>query len=356
MPNYNGRPSLESFTLSNNDPIDARRERLTQWSRTVLGRAQLQISVASADASFRRYFRATDGGSTWIVMDAPPEKEDTRPYIKIAQMLVAAGVNAPRVLEENLSEGYLLLSDLGNRTYLTDLADSSRADGLYSDAIAALIQMQSGCVARTAELPPYDDALLKREMELFPEWFVGRHLGIDLSREERAMLDETFAFLSAAALEQPRAFVHRDYHSRNLMVTNGASEGANPGVLDFQDAVFGPVTYDLVSLLRDCYIAWPIERVHAWVREYRAGALKAGLKVGASEAEFIRWFDLMGIQRHLKASGIFSRLAHRDGKFGYLNDIPRTLNYIRALLPAYPELRPFGRFIDTRIASQVEPK
>jgi N-acetylmuramate 1-kinase len=357
---YNVRSSLESLTLSNIESVDARRERLTAWSRTVLARADLQISVASADASFRRYFRGTDGrgsdgASSWIVVDAPPEKEDSRPYIKIAAMLVGSGVNAPRVLAENLDEGYLLLSDLGNRTYLAELADTSRADKLYTDALVALVQMQRGCASRVGELPPYDEALLRREMELFPEWFLGKHLGIQLEAHERAMFDAAFSYLSAAALTQPRVFVHRDYHSRNLMVTNGASEGPNPGVLDFQDAVFGPTTYDLVSLLRDCYIEWPLDRVHAWVREYRVNAVRAGLPVGGSETEFLRWFDLMGVQRHLKATGIFSRLAHRDGKFGYLNDIPRTLNYIRAVLPGFAELRDLAQFIESRIAHRVSP-
>ncbi len=339
-------PSIESN--------DARVLQLTAWSRGVLGRSELEISVASADASFRRYFRARAGSQSWIVMDAPPEKEDTAPYLKVAQMLAIAGVNAPKVFAQNPREGFLLLSDLGDRTYLTELADEGRADSLYDDAIAALVAMQVGCAAGVDQLPSYDAALLNREMELFPEWFVGRHLQIEIGSADRALLDEAFALLGDSALRQPRVFVHRDYHSRNLMVTERDVHGPNPGILDFQDAVCGPITYDLVSLLRDCYIAWPLQRVHGWLRDYRARAGDAGLETGASEAEFVRGFDLMGVQRHLKAIGIFARLAHRDGKRGYLNDIPRTLNYVRTVLSSYPELKGLAQFIDSRIAPELE--
>jgi aminoglycoside/choline kinase family phosphotransferase len=332
--------------------IDLRLQQLSAWAQHVLARSDLTVTVASADASFRRYFRLTDSSAiarTWIVMDAPPEKEDVRPFIKVAQMLTAAGVNAPRVLEQNLAAGFLLLSDLGNCTYLTELARDSRAGGLYGDALSTLVQMQLRC-ERVAELPGYDTALLHREMDLFPEWFVGKHLGVVLDEATLAALQSVFSYLIESALEQPTVFVHRDYHSRNLMVTDqaGGALGSNPGVLDFQDAVQGPITYDLVSLLRDCYISWPLERVHAWVHDYRTLAAKAGLPVG-SAAQLLRWFDLMGVQRHLKAIGIFARLCHRDGKSGYLKDIPRTLAYISAVAPAYDELRPLVQLIETKI-------
>ena len=334
-------------------PSDQRSIGLCEWVRRVLAEPDAVISVASADASFRRYFRATaqsrNAGRTWIVMDAPPDKEDLAPYIKVADMLVKAGVNAPRVIERNLSEGYLLLSDLGDRTYLRGLADGLEPGQLYADALRALVQMQSGC-RTTDELPSYNEALLCREMELFPEWFMAKHLGIAIATEIRTALDTVFTSLMKTAMEQPRVFVHRDYHSRNLMVSENGKFGANPGVLDFQDAVVGPVTYDLVSLLRDCYVEWPLDRVHGWLRSYREQARAAGLDVGRDESQFIRWFDLMGVQRHLKAVGIFARLWHRDGKRGYLSDIPRTLGYIRAVAPAYVELRALAQIIDTQIA------
>lgn len=316
----------------------------------MLGRSDFDIAPASEDASFRRYFRVTfaNADRSRIVMDAPPDKEDIGPYIKVAQRLVDAGINAPVVIERNLAEGFLLLSDLGSRTYLMDLSAGRNVDTLYADALAALVRMQKGC-ARVDDLPPYDEALLRREMELFPDWFLGRHLGLTLTSDERRDLDSAFAALIRSALAQPRVFVHRDYHSRNLMITGGESLGPNPGVLDFQDAVHGPIAYDLVSLLRDCYVAWPIERVRAWVGDYRRMAGAAGLNVGESEMQLLRWFDLMGVQRHLKAIGIFARLWHRDGKRGYLNDIPRTLDYIRQVAPHYPELGPLLRLIELKV-------
>jgi N-acetylmuramate 1-kinase len=330
---------------------DPRLMQLQEWVRTALHRSDLQVEVASADASFRRYFRVlTPAGeatpATWIVMDAPPDKEDVAPYLRVADMLVRAGVNAPRVVARNLQQGYLLLSDLGNRTYLSELQQSSpeRSDELYGDALKALLQMQRGCQPHVGSLPPYDATLLHREMQLFPDWFMTQHLQLEMDSATRAQLDAAFGVLSAAALAQPRVFVHRDYHSRNLMVT-GEGYGDNPGVLDFQDAVHGPVTYDLVSLLRDCYIAWPLERVHKWVRQFRDAAQAAGFDCAPSYEDFLRWFDLMGVQRHLKAVGIFARLCHRDGKRGYLNDIPRTLDYIRQIVPRYAELDALGQVL-----------
>jgi aminoglycoside/choline kinase family phosphotransferase len=336
---------------------DPRLEQLTVWARTTLSTPKLAIEVASADASFRRYFRACSEAGTWIVMDAPPDKENVEPFIAVAEMLVAAGVNAPRIVARNIEQGFLLLSDLGNRTYLTELSVRERAEPLYRDALAALAQMQSGCAAQVASLPPYDATLLRREMELFSEWFVQRHLGIEVDAAMRKTLDEAFELLIDSALAQPRVFVHRDYHSRNLMYTGSdPSYGPNPGVLDFQDAVFGPITYDLVSVLRDCYIAWPQERVTAWALAHRQHALDLRLMNPVAPDQWLHWFDLMGVQRHLKAIGIFARLWHRDGKRGYLDDIPRTLGYVRAVLPNYPALRGFAELIDLRIVGALASK
>jgi N-acetylmuramate 1-kinase len=333
---------------------DLRLEQLERWLAKLFGTRDFQVTTASADASFRRYFRVTRGADTWIAMDAPPAKEDMEPYIRIASMLVDVGVNAPRVLERNSEEGFLLNSDLGSQTYLMELEARGDADRLYADAIEALVRIQSRGAGHAARLPPYDDALLRREMGLFPEWFCGRHLGLTLAGDDAVALAGVFDVLSATALEQPNVFVHRDYHSRNLMVGDGARHGANPGILDFQDAVSGPVTYDLVSLLRDCYVAWPVERVRTWALQFRSAARREGVEVGGNESEFLRWFDLMGVQRHLKAIGIFARLWHRDGKPGYLNDIPRTLSYVRTVSGNYRELHFLQTFIDRQVQPALE--
>jgi N-acetylmuramate 1-kinase len=333
---------------------DLRLEQLHAWLAQLFGARDFQVTTASADASFRRYFRVSRAEQTWIAMDAPPGKEDMEPYIRIAAMLVDVGVNAPRVLERNLEQGFLLNSDLGSRTYLMELEQHGDPDRLYSDALAALVRIQARGSGHATRLPLYDDALLRREMTLFPEWFCGRHLGLSLAGDHAVALAGIFDVLSATALQQPQVFVHRDYHSRNLMVGDGVRYGANPGILDFQDAVCGPVTYDLVSLLRDCYVAWPAERVRDWALQFRAGAQQAGVAVGASEEVFLRWFDLMGVQRHLKAIGIFARLWHRDGKPGYLNDIPRTLDYVRAVSGRYRELQFLQFFIDEQVLPALE--
>jgi hypothetical protein len=348
------RSNVSSSSHAGAPARDLRLEQLEQWLAKLFGTRDFQVTTASADASFRRYFRVTRGSDTWIAMDAPPAKEDMEPYIRIAAMLVDVGVNAPRVLERNAEEGFLLNSDLGSKTYLMELDQQGDANRLYADAMDALVRIQSRGGAHAARLPPYDDALLRREMALFPEWFCGRHLGLALSGDEAAALEGVFDILSATALQQPRVFVHRDYHSRNLMVGDGARHGENPGILDFQDAVCGPVTYDLVSLLRDCYVAWPAERVRAWALQFRAAAGQAGVAIGAGESEFLRWFDLMGVQRHLKAIGIFARLWHRDGKPGYLNDIPRTLNYVRTVSANYRELQFLRSFIDRQVLPALE--
>jgi aminoglycoside/choline kinase family phosphotransferase len=336
-----------SSPSSDSTAHDARLVQLEQWLTAILGSRDFELRPASADASFRRYFRVTRGDSTLIAMDAPPDKEDMGPYIRVAAMLADVGVNAPRVLERNEAEGFLLNTDLGSRTYLAELeAEGSAAERLYKDAIDALIRIQARGREHATTLPPYDDALLRREIALFPEWFCERHLGLPVAD---ANLDGVYEILIAEALQQPRVFVHRDYHSRNLMVGDGARFGANPGILDFQDAVYGALTYDLVSLLRDCYIAWPLERVHGWVAYFHAEARAQGVPTPQDESQLLRWFDLMGVQRHLKAIGIFARLWHRDGKPGYLKDIPRTLGYVRAVCASYAELEPLRQWIDERV-------
>lgn len=335
-------------------PRDLRLEQLEHWLAGLFGARDFGVTTASADASFRRYFRVSRQGHTWIAMDAPPGKEDMGPYIRVSAMLVDVGVNAPKVLHRDDTNGFLLNTDLGSRTYLADLDAGADAERLYRDAIEALVAIQARAGQHAAQLPPYDDALLRREMGLFPEWFCSKHLGLQLSETEVVGLADTFDTLVAEALQQPRVFVHRDYHSRNLMVTDGVSHdqgghGANPGILDFQDAVLGPVTYDLVSLLRDSYVQWPIERVHGWIEHFRDVGQRNGVDVGANPAQFQRWFDLMGVQRQLKVLGIFARLYHRDGKSGYLKDLPRTLSYVRQVTKNYSDLDFLTSFIEQRI-------
>lgn len=308
-----------------------RPDRLRAWLADTLGH-NVALASASADASFRRYFRASEGGKSWVVMDAPPEHEDCRLFADVTRRLLAAGVSVPRIHAQDPDQGFLLLDDFGGTHYLARLDDTS-ADALYGDATAMLGRIQS---ADTGGLPPYNEALLQREMALFPDWLLGTHLGLTLSDVERRILDDAFALLVANALEQPRTFVHRDYHSRNLMVM----ERDNPGVLDYQDAVLGPVTYDLVSLLKDCYIAWPWARVRSWALGFRDRAVPE-----ADDVTFLRWFELMGAQRQLKAAGIFARLWRRDGKPGYLADIPRTLGYIADAATRHAELRPLAELI-----------
>ncbi|HEX9773231.1 MAG TPA: phosphotransferase [Steroidobacteraceae bacterium] len=328
---------------------DPRLRQLRTWLHDELRFGDFDLAPASADASFRRYFRVTRPGGSHVVMDAPPGKEDPAPYLRIAGMLAEIGVHAPRVLETNLAEGFLLLTDLGSTTYLMALEDRACAGALYGDAIEALVEIQVRGTRHAQSLPPYDEKLLRFEMSLFPDWLLGRHLGLALDAGERAMLARAMDVLCECALSQPRVFVHRDYHSRNLMVC----PDANPGILDFQDAVHGPSTYDLVSLLRDCYIDWPAGRVNTWVRDYRRRAADAGLDVGADEAQFARWFDMVCVQRHLKTSGIFCRLWHRDGKPGYLDDIPRTLEYVRDAASRHAELGGLLALIDERVLPRL---
>jgi aminoglycoside/choline kinase family phosphotransferase len=322
---------------------DARLDLLTTWAATTIGTPEFAIAPASADASFRRYFRVTPaapwrGHATLIAMDAPPPKEDCRPYVHVARLLSAANVHAPVVLAEDLVQGLLLLSDLGDRTYLAAL-DASSARELYADATDALIRWQ--LATRDGELPPYDEALLMRELTLFPDWYVAKHLGRELTSAQSATLANSFRLILDINLAQPTTYVHRDYHSRNLMVA-----APNPGVLDFQDAVRGPVTYDLVSLLRDAYIAWDEEHQIDWAVRYWERARKAGLPVGEDFGAFWRDFEWMGIQRQLKVLGIFARLCYRDGKRGYLDDMPRVMNHLRSACARYRALGPLLALIE----------
>ncbi len=330
---------------------DPRLADLKSWLTTGLGWRVKRIAPASADASFRRYFRVWRESGTFIVMDAPPEKEDSAPYLKVARLLESTGIHVPHVYEADLGRGYLVLEDLGDVQYLARLRAGGHADSLYGDALDCLARLQVDGQDAARELDPYDRAPLSRELNLMPEWFLERHLKLTLTPEERALLTVTFEFLMSEVLEQPTVFVHRDFHSRNLMVTTAN----NPGVLDFQDALRGPIGYDLVSLLKDCYIAWPRSRVESWLRDYRRLVRSRGLTTGADDQEFQRWFDLIGVQRHLKVLGIFARLWYRDGKAGYLGDLPLTLDYVRDTCARYTELTEFVRWLELRIVPRLAP-
>lgn len=303
----------------------------------------------SGDASFRRYFRIRTADRTFIAMDAPPEREKLGHFLHTAELMTTAGINIPRIFAADEALGFLLMSDFGDISYQQQLT-SGNADALYGDALDALLRIQRGIDPSHSGLPAYNEALLLRELGLFREWFLTGLLGLDLGDDENALYLRVAALLTASALQQPTVVVHRDFHSRNLMVT----APDNPGVLDFQDAVAGPITYDLVSLLRDCYIAWPETRVRGWVESYRERLTDSGLLDSAHSASFQRWFDLMGLQRHLKAVGIFSRLHLRDGKDRYLADIPRTLRYIREVSGKYPELGEFHRFLEGHVHETAE--
>ncbi len=326
-----------------------RLEALKCWLEEELSFRGYTLNPASADASFRRYFRVTHNGASFIVMDAPPDREDSRPFIHVSKLLLDIGLNVPEVIDADLDKGFLLLSDLGSRSYLEELSDAT-VERLYGDALGALATMQ-GCVPPDADLPAYDEVLLLSEMELFREWLLGQHLGLDLSDAQQNMLEDVFSRLVNNALAQPQVCVHRDYHSRNLMVT----DANNPGILDFQDAVIGPLTYDLVSLLRDCYVKWPRASVEDRALGYHVLALQTGiLHEQHDDPElFLRWFDLMGVQRHLKAAGIFARLNHRDGKPGYLDDIPRTLSYVTEVAGRYDDLQLFGQFVEHEVLGRL---
>jgi N-acetylmuramate 1-kinase len=318
---------------------DPRLDQLRQWACERLGVHELVVERASEDASFRRYFRIRAHGATSIAMDAPPEREDCTPFIHVASLMQEAGVHVPKVLAQDLARGFLLLSDLGTTTYLKAL-DESNADTLFSDAIDALIKWQ--LASRADALPLYDEALLRRELELLPEWYMARHLGITLDARQRELLDTIFSRLVASALAQPQVYVHRDYMPRNLMMS-----APNPGVLDFQDAVYGPITYDVASLFRDAFVSWPEERALDWIVRYWERARAAGLPVDPDFSAFYRALEWMGLQRHIKVLGIFARIHYRDGKPGYLADTPRFINYARSVAERYAELRAFVPLLDS---------
>ncbi|MCP5152142.1 MAG: phosphotransferase [Ectothiorhodospiraceae bacterium] len=310
-----------------------------RWLSAQLGTDDLAMAPASEDASFRRYLRVRHRGRSWVLMDAPPAHEDSRPFVDVARRLAAAGVTVPTVVAADLDRGFLLLDDLGTTCYLDRLVDTT-ADALYRDALVALDRIQAGADGRG--LPRYDQARLQAEMALFPDWLLARHLGLAIDDDARGVLERVFGRLTAACLEQPQVFVHRDYHSRNLMVL----ATGNPGILDFQDAVVGPVTYDLVSLLRDLYVAWPRPRVERWVADAHARLAGRDPSAAGDLATFRRWFDLTGVQRHLKVAGIFARLWHRDGKARYLADIPLTLEYLLAVARRHAELGELVALVD----------
>lgn len=320
----------------------ARMQALTEFAQRALGGLDGPPQPASADASFRSYWRVSSGGASQIVMDAPPAHENVAPFIDIAARLRAAGLNAPALLAEDRDQGFLLLSDLGTRTYLPELTEAS-VEQLYSSAMDALLRMQTG--VDCSGLPEYDETRLIAEMELLQPWFLQQHLGIEPSCDETDLIEACMRTLCTSAMEQPRVFVHRDFHSRNLMRV----PDADPGILDFQDAVIGPIVYDLVSLLKDCYIQWPLARVYGWAESYRLQAIEAGL-VQVGPTRWRRWFDWIGVQRHLKVLGIFARLHYRDGKSGYLRDLPLVLDYVLATCERYGELADFGRWLETRCA------
>lgn len=315
-------------------------EQIRGWLADRLPGEHFTLAPASADASFRRYFRiAFPDGTTRILMDAPPEQEDVRPWLQVQKLFLAAGAHVPDVLVQDVENGFLLISDLGSTTYLAALQSGAEADALYRTAIDTLIDLQRA--SRSGLLPTYDRALLQRELDLFPDWYIGKHVPIDFGDSDRAALAAVFEKILAVNLAEASVFVHRDYHSRNLMVA-----GERPGVIDFQDAVYGPMTYDLVSLFKDAYVEWEEEQTIDWLARYWETARKAGLPVRADFGAFFRDYEWMGVQRHVKVLGIFARLYHRDGKDGYLANMPLVAKYLRAACARYGELTPLLRLID----------
>ncbi|KZC36043.1 MULTISPECIES: aminoglycoside phosphotransferase family protein [Rhodanobacter] len=327
-------------------PIADRAAARLAWTRHVLDDASLTLQSASSDASFRSYWRTRHGGQSWIVMDSPPEREDPRPWLAIGARLAAAGLHVPAVRAHDLQQGLLLIEDLGSRLYLAELNDAN-ADRLYGDAMDALLTMQAKVASD--DLPPFDHAVLVSGLEVMPEWFLQRHLGHPPSCEEWDVLEAAFGVIVRNALAQPRRFVHRDFHSRNLLVT----EANNPGIVDFQGALHGPITYDLASLLRDAYIAWPRARVEGWVESYRQRLLGAGvIDASVDAARFLRWFDLTGLHRHVRVLGQFYRLWYRDGKPGYLKDVPQVYRYVIEVARRYPELAEFAALLQRHAAGR----
>jgi N-acetylmuramate 1-kinase len=323
-----------------------RQKLLSDWLSSLYPNETCTLAPASADASFRRYFRATFANRSLIVMDAPPQHEDCKPFLHVAKLFEDAGTHVPHVYAQDLTQGFLLLSDLGNITYLQALCGGNAATAarLYAAATDSLIKIQ--LASRENELPTYDEALLRRELNLFPEWYIARHLGITLSAKQQTKLEQVFARILANNLAQPCVYVHRDYHSRNLMYTD-----PNPGILDFQDAVYGPITYDLASLFKDAYIRWEEEEIMDWIIRYWEKARAAGLPVREDFGEFYRDYEMMGVQRHIKVLGIFARLYHRDGKEAYLKDMPLVMDYLRRACERYIDLKPLLNLLD-----ELEPR
>lgn len=337
-------------------------EELKNWlsSCPALNNKQYTLPVpASNDASFRRYYRieliepSEQDYRSLIIMDAPPEYEDCLPFIKVSQQLAELGLNVPKVLDQNLEQGFLLLTDLGNTTFLSVLNEAN-VESYYNDAFDALVKLQVKGKPLAKNLPAYDAQLLNTEMALFPDWLLKEHLNSALSSQNYQAWSKSTEILTQNALKQPLVYVHRDFHSRNLMVTSAKTHtGKNPGILDYQDAVYGALTYDAVSLIRDCYIVWPDDQVKEWQRQYFLKLVAAGELSKADYAGFVKSMDLMGLQRHLKAAGIFARLYHRDGKDGYLNDIPTTLNYIVSVGCQYPELHDLANLVETQVLPKM---
>ena len=323
---------------------------LENWVKEQFPEKPFTLQPASADASFRRYFRVSFQDQTLIAMDAPPQQEDCTPFIQVAKILAATGVHVPKIVAQNLDQGFLLLSDLGDTTFLQALNNQmDSADQLYGDAIDALIKLQLS--QQMEGLPGYDEALLLKELNLFPDWYVAKHLRVAITEKQQAVLQSIFTRIIQNNIAQPQVLVHRDFHSRNLMVTS-----PNPGIIDFQDAVVGPITYDLVSLLKDAYIRWDEERILDWMIRYWEKARKAGLPVSTDFAEFYRDFEWMGVQRHIKILGVFSRLYYRDGKENYLNDLPLVMEYLRKTCKRYRELHLLLNLLDELNPAESDQK
>lgn len=327
--------------------LDTRAKLIVDWLENDLGLTLISFQPASSDASFRRYFRVRHTQGQHIVMDAPPELEDTAPFIKVARLFAQSQVNVPRIHQQNINQGFLLLDDFGGQCLLEHL-NTDTATALYQPALQELLKLQRNTCPKTTDLPHYDAALLEKELSLFYDWFLQQLLGKTLPTQIQQPLNQ---LLIESALAQPQVCVHRDYHSRNLMY----QENGSPGVIDFQDAVIGAITYDLVSLLRDCYIAWTQPQLDAWVSDYFQH-LSAAKLLDCSLETFIRWFDLMGLQRHLKAIGIFARLHLRDNKSGYLADIPRTMQYVEQVCQKYPELSDFYSYLQQNVLPFYQDK
>lgn len=323
---------------------DTRLEALSDWVCEKLGTPALQLGPVSNDASFRRYFRVRTVGGSLIAMDAPPEQENSGPFVHVAGLLREAGLNAPEIIHQDLQRGFLLLTDLGTQSYL-DVINEDNADALFDDAIDALIRWQ--LATRAGELPPYERSLLQAELDLFPDWYVARHLDLEMTSGEREVWCSVCETLIRSAREQPQVYVHRDYMPRNLMIVVPTLSESGPGVIDFQDAVLGPISYDVVSLFRDAFISWDEARIDEWAARYWSKARASGLPVHELRSDFMRAFNLMGIQRHLKVLGIFARLNYRDGKPHYLADTPRFLDYVTDIARRHPTLEPLLELLNT---------